>query len=435
MTHSYDEHVTSDLSPADFPVSVSSPPRETAGSAPQAVNDSPVSTEQTQRPRGQVALDGLPPKPKTARFNTLDSVRGIACLMLVFYHAAFYADYSWQSSDPSTWTVGGFAISLVSRLWMGVPMFFVVSGYCITASVDSLRRRPHSLSDYFYRRFRRIYPPLWAGFAFAIVVTLLVGLASTSVFESCKQLPRVASFTAADWIGNFAAATSWLPKLSGGESNYLLLNTWTLCYEEQFYVVTGLLLLCSPRRFFLLAYIVAGVTIAVRHGCRTAGVPTNGFFFDGHWLMFAAGILLYQRINYLTGRTAWMAIMALGMAAAYGLGERLLTIDPHDKHMGEYIFVAATFAIFLSVIKRWDDSIANHWSLAPFRWCGKISYSIYLTHFPITVLAACLIGMLGIHHDGHVFLITIPICLALSLPLSWIFYQLVERHFVNAPSK
>ena len=66
----------------------------------------------------------LPPKPTTARYNTLDVVRGMACLMLMFYHATFYAERSWISSDPSTWTLGGLGINLVGRLWMGVPMFF-----------------------------------------------------------------------------------------------------------------------------------------------------------------------------------------------------------------------------------------------------------------------------------------------------------------------
>ncbi len=377
----------------------------------------------------------LPPKPKNARFNTLDSVRGIACLMLVFYHAAFYAEYSWSTGDTSTWTLGGLAISLVSRLWMGVPMFFVVSGYCIAASVDSLRRRPHSLSNYFYRRFRRIYPPLWAGFGFAITITLLVATSSKTVFDRCLQLPRLSTFTISDWIGNFTAAASWLPKLFGGESNYLLRNTWTLCYEEQFYVVTGLILLFSARRFFLSAYLIAAVTLLVRHGCRIAGVPINGFFFDGHWLMFAAGILLYQWINYLNGKSAWLAFGAFGMAAIYGLSDRILAVNQHDRHTGEYILVAAAFAIFLAAIKRWDNQISQHWLLAPFRWCGKISYSIYLTHFPITVLIACLLGMAGIRRDGYVFLVTIPVCILLSLPASWLFYQMVERHFVNMPAK
>ena len=100
-------------------------------------------------------------RPRSSRYQSLDVWRGAACLMLVMYHGTFYASHSWKSSDPSTWTVGGLAINLLGRMWIGVPIFFVVSGYCIAASSDASRRRTHSLRTYFARRFRRIYPPLW----------------------------------------------------------------------------------------------------------------------------------------------------------------------------------------------------------------------------------------------------------------------------------
>ena len=95
--------------------------------------------------------------------------------------------------------------------------------------------------------------------------------------------------------------------------------------------------------------------------------------------------------------------------------------------------MACTFAIFLSFIKRWDKLFARHWSLAPFRWSGKMSYSLYLTHFPITVFAASALAMAGITRDSHVFLLTIPVCLLLSFPVAYVFYHLVERRFSNVP--
>jgi len=373
----------------------------------------------------------LPPKPATARFDTLDSVRGLACLMLMLYHASFYADHDWVSGDPSTWTIGGLAINLVGRLWIGVPMFFVVSGYCIAASIDSLRRKPHSLTNYFYRRVRRIYPPLWAAFFLAIAFTLLVGLSAT-LASNCLQLPRLATFGPTDWLANFSATASWLPKVFGGESNYLLLNTWTLCYEEQFYIVTGILLIVAARRFFLASYLIAASTLIARHACRHYDLPIDGFFFDGHWLMFVCGILLYQRVNYLKGSSARWAIAAMSVGALYGLAERVLAVDSHDRHVGEYIFVACAFAIFLSYLKRWDKQIASHWSLAPLRLSGRMSYSLYLTHFPITVFTASVLATAGITRDSHVFLVTIPVCLILSFPVAYVFYNLVERRFTNA---
>lgn len=392
---------------------------------------SAIDAEATVRQPQNATPRGLPPKPASARFDTLDIVRGVACIMLMVYHASFYADHTWVSGDRSTWTIGGLAINLVGRLWIGVPMFFVVSGYCIAASIDSLRRKPHSLSNYFYRRMRRIYPPLWGGFVLAIILTLIVGLSAT-LSGKCLQLPRLATFSPMDWLANFSATASWLPKLGGGDSNYLLPNTWTLCYEEQFYIVTGILLTIASRRFFIASYLIAVGTVVARHVCRYYNLPIDGFFFDGHWLLFVCGILLYQRINYLHGSVARWAIAVLAIGAVYGLAERVLAVDPHDRHVGEYILVACTFAICLSFLKQWDKQISSHWSLAPLRWSGKRSYSLYLTHFPITVFVASVLAMIGITRDSHVFLLTIPVCLLLSFPLACVFYHYVEKRFSNA---
>ena len=144
---------------------------------------------------------------------------------------------------------------------------------------------------------------------------------------------------------------------------------------------------------------------------------------------------MYQWINYLKGRQAWLACGILAFGAIYGLGERVFAVDPHDRHMGEYLLVACVFSIFLTAIKPWDKQIVSHWSMKPFQWCGKISYSLYLTHFPITVLVGCLLAMVGIQQDAWVFLLTIPLCLAISFPVACVFYNLVECHYVNAPSK
>jgi peptidoglycan/LPS O-acetylase OafA/YrhL len=61
-----------------------------------------------------------------------------------------------------------------------------------------------------------------------------------------------------------------------------------------------------------------------------------------------------------------------------------------------------------------------------------MSYSLYLTHFPITVFASSVLATAGITRDTHVLLVTIPVCLLLSFPVAYIFYHLVERRFSNA---
>lgn len=376
----------------------------------------------------------LPPKPKSARYQSLDMWRGVACLMLVFYHTTFYADAGWRTLHPETWSAGSLALNLVTRLWVGVPMFFVVSGYCIAASVDSLRRKPHSLTNYFARRFRRIYPPLWAGFAFAIGFVLVTATLWPEAFMKAVQLPQLGEFSLRAWLGNLTASESWLSAITGNPPQYLLLNTWTLCYEEQFYFVTGLLIFLSARRFFFSAAIVTGLALVARHVFDIAGLSVHGLFFDGHWLMFAMGLLVYQRINYYQDRGKWTTWALLAVAIVYGLSMRVLCEEYSDRHIGEYIAVAGMFAIALIYLKPWDMKIAQHRLTQPLTWCGKISYSIYLTHFVVAVFVSSVLASYGLTGDGWVVLCVLPLCVAMSIAIGWVFYMLVERHFINSPA-
>jgi peptidoglycan/LPS O-acetylase OafA/YrhL len=387
----------------------------------------------TSKPRAQSRP--LPPKPKSARYQSLDMWRGVACLMLVFYHCTFYADRDWRTLDPDTWSLGALALNAVTRLWIGVPMFFVVSGYCIAASVDSLRRKPHSLANYFARRFRRIYPPLWAAFALVIAFCLLAGYLWPAAYSKCAQLPRLEQMPLLAWLGNFTATESWLPNFSGAKPNYLMLNTWTLCYEEQFYFITGVLLLISARNFFAAAAIVTGLVFSLRVALSAAGCPLPGFFFDGHWLMFALGLLVYQHINYFGSRAKWATWLLVAAGVVYGLSVRALGHDYAEKHLGEYLAVASAFALALILLKRWDGQIASHRLTQPLVWCGKISYSVYLTHFPLLVFASAVLALYGVDDDGWVALLTLPLTALVALPAGWVFYMLVERHFVNAPQR
>src|ERR1041385_8984713 len=101
------------------------------------------------------------PTPRSPRYYSLDMWRGIACLMIVVFHATFYAR---EAVHPTGGLPDKF-LGLAGKLFIGVPLFFVISGYCISAAADSARRRQNTVPSYFRRRFRRIYPPFWAAVA------------------------------------------------------------------------------------------------------------------------------------------------------------------------------------------------------------------------------------------------------------------------------
>lgn len=380
-----------------------------------------------------VAQTALPPKPRNARYESLDMWRGVACLCLVLYHAAFFSESAMRVADSASWSIGGSLLYAVKKTWCGVPIFFVISGYCIAASLDSLRRKPHSLANFFYRRMHRIYPPLWIA-SLVAVGWLFLSQTLWNMEGASEHLPYLGEFTATQWFGNFTATERWLHHLTGGDVRYLMANTWTLCYEEQFYALAGLMLLCAPRRPLTLALAISFATLVGRHACRAMGINIEGFFFDGHWLLFAAGLLVYQSVNYFSRRQVIPIVALFGCGAVYGWWERRTGPEWFDQHLGEYFLVASLFAIFLIAARRFDRPIARHWIASPLAWCGKRSYSIYLTHFPLVVTVAYGLHAWGFQDDWSTVLITIPACVAVSIMSGWLFYTFVERHFQNTAS-
>jgi peptidoglycan/LPS O-acetylase OafA/YrhL len=209
-----------------------------------------------------------------------------------------------------------------------------------------------------------------------------------------------------------------------------LQHAWTLCYEEQFYAVVGVILLISPRRFFPLA---AAVTLAVftlemlpEHRAPALGFihrNSTGFFFDGYWLYFAAGIGVYYFINYaaLRGRLALASALLLGIAWGLKTGNDTRT-------------VSFSFALLLLALHPVDDGLAAaRWS-RPISWCGAMCYSLYLVHLPVCKAVSHSLFLAGIDSSLETLLITIPLCMAASIAVAWPFHLWVERRFLNTPT-
>ncbi len=365
------------------------------------------------------------PEPRCPRYRSLDLWRGVACLLVIVFHATFYA-------APMA---SGLA-AVTSWLWVGVPVFFVISGYCISATVDSARRRPQALRGYFVRRFRRIYPPFWI---LVGLCALLVPVVEAVVFPGLLSGPPHAiappgSLTVWQWLGNLTLTESWRGHLAGDGCHYFLGHAWTLCYEEQFYAVAGLLLLVAPRRFFPAAGLVSVLVAVVCLAAHRLGLPVGGYFFDGRWLLFAAGILVYYRVNYAGRAAGWIITGFLLTCAAYAGRNPARLLDANGKFEME-LCVAFGCAWLLTAIHRWDSFLAVARLLRPVQFCGTICYSLYLVHWPVVKAISHGFDRAGVRGAVPTLLGIVPVCLAASVALAWLFHRAVERRFLNAPAK
>ncbi len=355
------------------------------------------------------------------RYQSLDLWRGVACLSVLVSHAVFFADCH---GDPSAMGIWDYMVDLLRWGWIGVPIFFVISGYCVAASADTARHGKQSAMNFFWRRFRRIYPPYWALLAFAGVWSIATSLAAggpahDKTFDAWPLSPS-------QWIGNLGLIESWRDQLAGSPRQYLFTHAWTLCYEEQFYVVIGVLCCTGPRHFFLVVGAISAVVVITQHNADWLGISTRGLFIDGLWLTFAAGVLVYYKASYATRvqQFAINSVLAVG-CVYYCKGEH---------HTDLYCAWAFGFALLISVLHPFDLRTASIRIMKPLIICGSMCYSVYLVHWPIVKSVGAGFGSAGVHGPLATLTILIPVSLAISLLAAWAFHVNVERRFLPSAS-
>lgn len=395
------------------------------------------------------------PDSKSARYLTLDHWRGVACLLVVIYHATLplcdsrrlevesTRSIATRSSDATAtkathhrlFQLPRLLIGLTSQMHLGVEMFFVISGYCIAASAESMQRSNRPIRDYFRRRLIRIFPPFWCAVvvslglccAFEYLVPGRLGSAPWPV-----TMPWDMNFI--QWFGSLTLTGTWCGRLLGESAACYPIQAWSLCYEEQFYAVIGTLLLLGGRHLFRATAILTGLVLLVDLICLRTGLNIKGFFFDEHWLMFAAGVGVFWTVNRATRLQAhWYFALLVSAIFALFAASFTTSLFGHGSQFSAWRVISALgFALLLTTLKKADRQIANWVRLDWLKSCGVMCYSIYLIHlFPCKIISLELIRA-GFRDDLSTLLLTIPLCLVTAISLGYIFHQLVERRFVLA---
>ena len=163
-------------------------------------------------------------------YRLLDAWRGVAVLWVLMLHACLATI---ANETPSLSRMPPYAFSLWGQL--GVMMFFVISGYCITAAVDSALRKPDALRCFLVARLRRIYPPYFASSVIAILFSLSLGFLTHGVIPKVNHpMP----FLGQPFLFYFAALTLQRPF----HVQPIVVVYWSLCYEITFYALVAICL-------------------------------------------------------------------------------------------------------------------------------------------------------------------------------------------------
>ncbi|MGD0122376.1 MAG: acyltransferase family protein [Candidatus Limnocylindrales bacterium] len=367
------------------------------------------------------ALSGVAhPKPKSGAEKDgfrpdIEGLRGVAVSLVVLFHAGLL-------SHASTQLTGGF---------IGVDLFFVVSGFLITGLLIRERERTGtiSFSRFYARRVRRILP--------AAAVTLLITLPLASALVTLVQRPSVMEdgASAALSIANirFAMTTDYFNPV-----NYSpFLHFWSLGVEEQFYFVWPALLAVVAWKFpragaALALSVVLVVSFAASLIVTDMSAPTAFYMLPTRaWQLAAGGLLAIfsGSLDWLPGaiRGLFKTLLALtGWAALAALITAAIAIDNTSTPYPGMAALVPTIAGVL-LIASGPESMGPGvlLRLMPIRFLGKISYSLYLWHWPILILGGFyLVGPLdSISPEQAVALA------ALSIPVATLSWFFVEEPF------
>jgi len=293
----------------------------------------------------------------------IDGLRAIAILPVVFFHAS----------------VRGF-----SGGYVGVDVFFVISGYLITTIVARANAEGNfSFARFYGRRIRRIFPALFFVLACCTVATLLLfppGL----LIDYGKSLGAVALF-----IGNFffywtAPSDGYFDTRSVAQP---LLHCWSLSIEEQFYLLlpAGLVLLHRWAGRYLKAALI--LTAACSFGFAIWCEPVAAFYLlpARAWELLAGSLLAVGTFPALRSRAireiaAWTGISLIAVAVAF-----------FDGDTGNLFPYALAPCLGTALIIHASDGgpswVQRVLSIRPLVFIGAISYSLYLWHWPLIFFA------------------------------------------------
>ncbi len=339
------------------------------------------------------------------RIPELNGVRAIAILLVVGSHYFNVIGFKGRELVQPILNLG----------YSGVDLFFVLSGFLLTRIALQEQQNSGFLAAFYRRRFFRIMPLYYVFLACAIVVTLALQF---------EQVP---------W-GIFALQLQpiWLMTQAKAAHHYLAI-TWSLGFEEYFYLLLPLALRWMPKKAFVAAAILGLFLLPSARAIFHASGWTNAshlFRFDGIlWGVLIAVALFHSRTRELLQQrrpwiiTLWFVLLG-GIAIMQAKDILFYLAHPYLSVVGVYSWMNAFYALSVLLVLLEQPMPAVRWTLklTPLRFIGQVSYFIYLFHMLVYTVAHSLLPRVS-------FVSTVA-CALLTLALAWLSWNFFEAPLI-----
>ena len=367
------------------------------------------------------------PKPGT-HIEALDGLRGIAILLVMMCHFASYGPLQWDGFLRSKLN------QILSSGWIGVDLFFVLSGFLITTILLDAKNDRYYFRNFYIRRGLRIFP-LYYCFLLAFFFIL----------------PRLHwTFSKFQYVENQSLYWSYLINLNigihGWPSHYILGHFWTLAIEEQFYLFWPMVIFIFQRKnlvlvcsLFFLGSLVTRM-ILVQKGFMVGALVLTPSRIDALIMgAFLSIIISNSKWVSFVSRIAWplFGILTITLIMFFHKMYWLRSDNPKILTIGLTI-IPLFFAIilFLSVITPEGKGLNKIFSNRILQFFGRYSYALYIFHQPIVIYLSprffsvkTFATMVGSQVLG--FIIFSMVVTAISLIFSLLSWYLLESRILG----